>query len=129
MKTGPDLPGRAPDLMFVARERQALLGQNRLNGPADLVVEVISPDSVTRDRVTKFAEYEQGGVREYWLPDPNVRQADFFRLDAEGRYQPISVDEDGVFRSNVLAGLWLRVDWLWEPRPPLIEILRDWGLV
>jgi Uma2 family endonuclease len=129
MKTGPDLPGRSPDLLYVAKERQALLGRKRLNGPADLVVEVISTDSVTRDRVTKFAEYEQSGVREYWLPDPNARRAEFFRLGADGRYELIPVDEHGVFRSEVLTGLWLKVDWLWEPRPPLIEILRYWGLV
>jgi Uma2 family endonuclease len=127
MKTGPDLPGRSPDVLYVAHQRLSLLGQNRLNGPADLVVEVISPDSATRDRVTKFAEYEQGGVREYWLPDPNARQAEFFRLD-DGRFHPMPVDENGVLRSVVLAGLWLKVDWLWEP-PPYLDVLREWGLI
>jgi Uma2 family endonuclease len=129
MKTGPQLPGRSPDLIYVAQARQALLRRNRLDGPADLAVEVISPESVQRDRETKFDEYERGGVREYWLLDPITRRADFFLLGEDGRYHPILVGEDGVFRSEVLAGFWLRVDWLWEPRPLLIDVLRAWGLI
>ena len=37
---------------------------------------------------------------------------------------------DGIVRSRVLDGLWLRVDWLWrEPLPPVLDVLREWGLV
>lgn len=70
MKTGPDLPGREPDILFIARERLDRIQYSYLDGPADLVVEIISPDSRARDRGEKFYEYEQGGVREYWLLDP-----------------------------------------------------------
>lgn len=129
MKTGPDLPGRCPDLIVVSREHLGLLLRNRLNGPADLAVEVISPDSVTRDRVTKFAEYEAGGVREYWIIDPNAHKADFYRCDTSGRFQTIAIDADGVFHSEALPGLWLKVEWLWEPHPPLLDVLRAWGLI
>ena len=45
MKTGPDLPGRAPDLQFLAKKQLGRLKKNHLQGPADLVVEVISPGS------------------------------------------------------------------------------------
>ena len=45
-----------------------------LDGPADLVIEVISDDSVTRDRVEKFDEYLEAGVREYWVIDPRPGQ-------------------------------------------------------
>jgi hypothetical protein len=50
MKTGPDLPGREPDLLFVARENLGRLKDRYLEGPADLVVEVVSPESRLRDR-------------------------------------------------------------------------------
>lgn len=43
-----------------------------LDGPADLVVGIVSPDSVGRDRGEKFYEYAQGGVPEYWLIDPQL---------------------------------------------------------
>jgi Uma2 family endonuclease len=130
MKTAPDLPGRSPDILFVANEHLDRLHDALLQGPADLTVEVISPDSGHRDRVEKYGEYEQGGVREYWLPDPQTRQAAFFLLGEDGRYHPISIGEDGIFRSAVLNGFWLKVDWLWqEPLPKLTSVLRDWGLI
>src|SRR5437879_148087 len=88
MKTAPDLPGRAPDLIFVANENLSRLHHTFLEGPADIAVEIISPDSVYRDRVEKYGEYERGGVREYWLIDPQSRQADFFQLGDDGSYEP-----------------------------------------
>src|SRR6266571_4136584 len=44
MKTAPDLPGRAPDLIFIATANLSRLHNTFLEGPADLAVEVISPD-------------------------------------------------------------------------------------
>jgi hypothetical protein len=48
----------------------------------------------------------------------------------DGRYHPLRVGEDGVFHSAVLPGLWLNVAWLWQdPLPPLMSVLKQWGLV
>jgi Uma2 family endonuclease len=130
MKTGPALPGREPDIIFVAREHLDRLKRAYLDGPADLVVEIVSPESRSRDRGTKFYEYEQGGVREYWLLDPLRRQAEFYGLGADGIYRLLEADRNGVVRSLVLPGLWLKVEWLWqEPLPLLLHILREWGVV
>jgi Uma2 family endonuclease len=130
MKTGPDLPGREPDILFIAREHLDRLKNVYLDGPADLVVEIISPDSRGRDRGEKFYEYEQGGVREYWLLDYLRRQAEFYQRGADGIFRLVPVGEDGIYGSAVLEGLWLKVDWLWqEPLPPLLTVLREWQLV
>lgn len=130
MKTAPDLPGRAPDLFFVATENLDRLQRTRLEGPADLVVEIVSPESRHRDTVDKFGEYEQGGVREYWLLDQPLAQAKFYGLGEDGRYQILPIDVDGIFRSRVLPDVWLRVEWLWqEPRPTVLDVLREWGLI
>jgi Uma2 family endonuclease len=129
MKTGPELPGREPDILFVARERLERLKNNYLDGPADLVVEIISPESRARDRGEKFYEYEQGGVLEYWLIDPIRKQAEFYSLGKDGIYRLAAVD-GGVFRSTVLANLELEVAWLWqEPLSPLLGVLKAWRLV
>ena len=129
MKTGPNLPGRAPDVIFVANEHLDRLHNTLLVGPADIAVEVISPDSGHRDRVEKFGEYERGGVPEYWLLDPQSHAASFFQLGEDGRYQLIPL-VDGIFRSRVLDGFWLKVDWLWqEPLPGLLSVVREWGLI
>ncbi len=130
MKTGPALPGRAPDILFVASKNLGRLQRLYLDGPADLVVEVISPGSRAVDRGEKFYEYEQGGVPEYWLIDPQRKQAEFYQRGEDGIYRLASPDAEGNYRSRELAGLWLKVDWLWqEPLPPLLTVLKEWKLI
>jgi Uma2 family endonuclease len=78
--------GREPDVLFVAKEHLARLQPTFLQGPADLVVEIVSDESVARDRGTKFEEYREAGIPEYWLLDPRIEQAGFYHLDDRGRY-------------------------------------------
>jgi len=130
MKTGPDLPGREPDVLFVATEHLGRLKDTYLDGPADLVVEVVSPESRLRDRGEKLAEYESGGVREYWVIDPEREQADFYVLGADGRYERRRADVQGVYRSDVVAGLWIKEQWFWQDPPPkALGVLRELGVV
>ncbi len=71
MKLGPTGPGREPDVMFVARERLDRVLRTRLAGPADVAIEIISPDSIERDRHDKYAEYEAAGVPESGRATPS----------------------------------------------------------
>jgi Uma2 family endonuclease len=120
MKVTPTSNAREPDILFIARQNLSRLTEDRLAGPADLIVEVISDESVSRDRARKFYEYQECGVREYWLldPRPGKERADFWVLDGKGKYQPVPIGEDGMYHSTVLAGFWLRVDWLWQAEKP-----------
>ncbi|HEY7126827.1 MAG TPA: Uma2 family endonuclease [Ktedonobacterales bacterium] len=122
--------GREPDILYIAKAHLSRLKATYLDGPADLVVEVVSPESAGRDRGDKFYEYRQAGIPEYWLIDPTLEQAEFYQLDKAKRYQLIAADADGIYRSKVLSGFWLRVGWLWQEPPPdvvkaLLEIDRD----
>lgn len=123
------LPGKAsrePDLFFVAREHSDRVTEDRLAGPADLVVEIVSDSGVTRDFVEKFQEYREAGVREYWIfdPRPGEKRADFYRLNARGEYEPIAPDSAGRYRATVLPGFWLDPDWLWrDPLPAPLTLL------
>jgi Uma2 family endonuclease len=128
MKTGPNLAGRVPDLIFVAKEHEDRLRRTHVDGPADLVVEVVSPDSVKRDREVKRREYEEGGVPEFWLIDPLDKRATFLSLE-DGVYRALAIDSDGAVRSRVLPGVWIRPEWLLgDRRPRLAEVRRAWGL-
>jgi Uma2 family endonuclease len=130
MKTGPELPGREPDILFIAREHLARLKETYLDGPADLVVEIVSPESMGRDRGGKFYEYEEGGVGEYWLIDSQRRRAEFYRLGEKGWYQLIPVGEEGAYQSEVVSGFWLKPSWFWEePLPQVLDVLRELGVV
>lgn len=128
MKVGPDLPGREPDVLFLRKEHLDRLHKTYLDGPADLAVEVISLESVGRDRGEKFVEYEAGGVPEYWLIDPERKRAEFYQLDEEGRYRLMSTDSEGRYHSSVVTDFWLRVEWLWQkPLPATDDVLLDVG--
>lgn len=130
MKTGPALSGREPDLLFIARENLGRLKRTYLEGPADLVVEVVSPESRLRDRGEKLAEYEMGGVREYWILDPEEQRADFYVLAADGRYERQRADAQGVHRAEVVAGFWFKEEWLWQDPPPkVLMVLQALGVV
>lgn len=118
--------GREPDVLFVTNEHMDRVTEKQLKGPADLAVEVVSDDSTTRDRRDKFSEYEEAGIREYWIidPRPNRHRAAFYVLDEEGHYQPAPVN-DGIYRSTVVPGFFLRVEWLWQDAPDPLTALAE----
>jgi Uma2 family endonuclease len=129
VKLPEPLPARSPDIIFVAKENLHKITTNYLDGAPDIAVEIISPDSRSRDRGEKFYEYEQAGVREYWLIDPDRKQAEFYRRGEDGIFRLAFVGREGVFRSDVLKGFWLKVEWLWqEPLPSLMSVLKAWEL-
>lgn len=74
-----------PDIFFIATDNRDAV-QDRVRGVPDLAVEVISPGTWRRDRVEKKALYEQVGVSEYWIVDPESRSIEVFVL-AEGSYK------------------------------------------
>jgi Uma2 family endonuclease len=122
--------GREPDILFVAQNRLHIVQDSNLSEAADLVIEIVSPESVGRDRGEKFVEYEAAGVREYWLIDPDRQQAEFYRLTDAGRYQLVFPGDEGIFHSEVLTNFWLKIEWLWqEPLPKVLAIAKELGLV
>jgi Uma2 family endonuclease len=120
--------GREPDVVFLAREHLQRLKKTYVDGPADLVVEILSPESAMRDRGQKFYEYEEAGIPEYWLIDPDRERVEFYQLDTHGRYAAVAPDAEGIYRSQALPDFWLDVDWLWQ-LPSLISTQQMLGLV
>lgn len=103
----------AADAAFVSNERWLAAAPPEpgkfLRVVPDLVVEILSPSTATRDRGEKKAIYERNGVREYWLVDPRARQVIRFEL-SQGRFDAGSVFAEGdAVASVVLAGLSMAV--------------------
>jgi Uma2 family endonuclease len=122
--------GRNPDVLVVLNDHLDRVKRNHVDGPADLVIEVVSPDDRSRDTIRKVVEYEAGGVTEYWIFDPERKEAVFLVLNEAGHYNTVDPDADSVYHSSVVEGLWLKVDWLFsEPLPPLMAVLKEWNLV
>ncbi len=94
-----------PDLVFVAAKNLGIIEKRAIFGTPDLLVELLSPSSVRRDRYTKMNLYARFGVKEYWIGDPANRSLEILTLK-EGRYElRCSADEKGKLSSLVLTGL------------------------
>jgi len=87
-------------------------------------VEVVSRDSARRDRREKFDEYQADGIPEYWLidPRPGHETAELFVLRS-GRYRRVPPAPDGILRSTVVSGFWIRTAWLWDSDAPIFDAL------
>ena len=98
-----------PDAMLMiapAHEGQAQIDEDDyVVGAPELVVEVAA-SSVDYDLNEKLQVYSQYGAREYLVWRVLDQVVDWFVL-REGRYEPLLVDEAGLYKSEIFPGLWL----------------------
>ncbi|ADI25394.1 MULTISPECIES: Uma2 family endonuclease [unclassified Geobacillus] len=74
-----------PDFIVVCDKQK--IGDERIYGAPDLIVEVLSPSTAKHDRITKFHNYEQAGVREYWIVDPVHETVEKYALQDQKFHQ------------------------------------------
>ncbi len=97
-----------PDILFVAKVNLGIV-QDWVRGVPDLVVEVLSPEGMERDRFVKRALYSDNGVPEYWIVDADAKTIEVFSLGG-GKYIPNGYfDNDDVLVSPLLSGFNLPV--------------------
>jgi Uma2 family endonuclease len=102
-----------PDLVFVARGRLKTIGEKTIDGPPDLVVEILSPGTRRRDLTTKRELYARFGVPEYWIVDPDAKTLTVLVV-YEGRYESSAQKENGEVNSHILPGLALTLEQVFE---------------
>lgn len=118
---------RLTDLFFIGNGHLSRLKKTYFDGAPDLIVEVVSLDSTSRDYREKFEDYQAAGVREYWIVDPLSKTVTAFEL-SKGAYRAIGA-KSGMIRSKVLKGLFINPEWLWSmPFPKLAQVVREMGL-
>jgi Uma2 family endonuclease len=96
-----------PDLIYLSNERAHFLTEKNLQGPPDLVVEILSPGTRRRDLGIKRSLYERVGVREYWLVDP-IRDEVTVHRQGAGRFDPpvrLARATADVLTTDLLPGL------------------------
>jgi Uma2 family endonuclease len=105
-------PRRAvqPDVVYIARANLGIV-RDAIRGPADLVAEIISPGTRQRDRVEKKDLYEQYGVKEYWIVDPEARTVEVFWLSEQEQYELMGRHRAGqCAASRLLPGFQIELD-------------------
>jgi Uma2 family endonuclease len=117
--------GPEPDVAFVQKSRLHLVQRGYVDGPPDLAVEVVSPDSVERDYEKKRKLYEQAGVREYWIIDEIEQKVMLLRLGPNGKFREVR-PKQGKLHSTALPGFWIRPEWLWpDTRPKKLDAFNE----
>lgn len=84
-----------PDLVVVMRQTR-IVTTTKIRGVPELIVEILSPSTRSRDLNLKRQLYEQNHVPEYWIVDPENQTVQVNRIDANGRYQDV-----GTFNETV----------------------------
>ena len=102
-----------PDVAFISKERLGII-KRVIMGPVDLAVEVVSLWGRNRDRIAKRDLYEQYGIREYWIIDPEAKTVDVLVLE-QGAYKLAMRAAAGeVAKSQLLPGFAVQVSTLFE---------------
>lgn len=83
-----------PDLFVVCDPNK--IRPKAVVGAPDWVVEVLSPQTASRDHIAKRRIYEQAGVREYWLVHPEDRVVMVYRLEgaAFGKPDVVAMEDE-----------------------------------
>lgn len=105
-----DENGLEPDLIYLSHAREHFITARGVEGPPDLVVEVLSPSTEARDRGLKLHWYAASGVPHYWILDTNGPTIEE-RVLGENSYQLVGMFGTGtVFRPTVFPGLEIPLD-------------------
>jgi Uma2 family endonuclease len=111
-----------PDILFVLKDRLGLITEKFLDGPADLVVEVLSAGTRRHDLEKKRPLYHEHRVPECWFVDQQNQEIIVDYLEGE-TYHSKTVNT-GRVESKIISGFWIEAEWLWpEPLPDELEIL------
>jgi Uma2 family endonuclease len=101
-----------PDVFFVGKDKKYILDEEEqvVIGTPDIIIEILSPGSVKKDRITKKEIYERCKVPEFWIVDPSYRNVEIYKLDGDNYELADFVEESGVAKSTVLEGFELSLD-------------------
>ena len=94
-----------PDILFISKARARIAEEKNVQGAPDLVIEIFSKSTRTRDEGLKLERYEVLGVAEYWTVDPETRTAKVYRREGERLETAAEISTDGALSTPLLPGL------------------------
>lgn len=113
-----------PDLMVVREERRHLITKRRLEGPADMAIEIVSESDPGLDEREKLPRYRQAEIEEIWIVD-HLKRRILVETKGPAGYESRTLTA-GRLESKVVPGFWIEVDWLWKEELPSTSVcLRE----
>jgi len=98
-----------PDILFISKERAAIIIDKNIHGAPDLVIEILSPSTMEKDRGLKQKLYAKFGVREYWLVDPDKKIIEVMTLGERGFESTEVYQEGDLLKSPLLKRISITV--------------------
>ena len=82
-----------PDIIFISKERLNIIGETKIEGAPDLIIEILSPPTAYYDLGRKYEVYEKNGVKEYWIVHPERKSIEIYQ-NQEGQFKLIQMAKE-----------------------------------
>ena len=102
-----------PDLVVICDKSK--IDNKGCDGAPDMVVEILSPSSVSHDVFRKYALYQKAGVREYWIVDPDAKTV-VTHILKDGVYSGMVYEQSDIVPVSVLDGCTVNLAEVFEER-------------
>lgn len=110
-----------PDILVVCDEKK--LDEKGCRGSPDLIIEILSPGTASKDCIQKRNLYEQHGVKEFWTVDPTNRLVHVYILGSDGQYgKPAVFTDCGMVTVSIFDDLKIN---LREVFPRQLKVVRE----
>lgn len=111
-----DLEVVQPDLLFISSGRTTIITEKNIQGPPDLVVEIISENTRKTDEIMKRKLYERYRVSEYWVVDPELQTVKIYRMTDQGYIRVAELDHaaNDMLATPLLPGFQISLSQVFE---------------
>jgi len=104
-----------PDIIFISKERLNIIGEKKIEGAPDIVIEILSPSTAYYDLRHKKRVYEKSGVKEYWIVDPMEKSLELFE-NLNNEFKLFSKAQNkGLVKSKLLEGFSVETEKVFAP--------------
>ena len=108
-----------PDILVICDEKK--LDEKGCRGAPDLVIEILSPSTASKDAVLKRRIYEKHGVREFWTVDPANRIVYLYSRNEAGEFgKPDTFGDSEIIKDPLFPGLEIDLKRVFPKLPPRV---------
>jgi|SRR5688572_31316492 len=100
-----------PDLIIIRNEHLSIIGPKNIQGPPDVVIEVLSDGTRRKDEIVKRKLYERYGVAEYWVVDPANGTVTIYRRSGTSFAR---IEAGGTVATPLLPGFALDINVIFD---------------